>query len=113
MGCDPSQPFAPKTPQILGCRQSTRRAGPINRTVGTMFVPGTSPRAVAERVARRATSLTLATAPTLAWLRMPWMPPLGLARSGSLYNVDGSPDSRVYIQMRGIEQVRIRGALQR
>jgi hypothetical protein len=78
-----------------------------------MFVPGTSPRAVAERVARRATSLTPATAPTFAWLRMPWMPPLGLPRSGNLYNVDGSPDSRVYIQMRGIEQVRIRGALQR
>ena len=30
------------------------------------------------------------------------------ARSGSLDDVDGGPDGRVYIQMRGIEQVRIR-----
>ena len=30
------------------------------------------------------------------------------ARSGSLDDVDGGPDCRVYIQMRGIEQVRIR-----
>ena len=30
------------------------------------------------------------------------------ARSGSLNDVDGGPDGRVYIQMRGIEQVRIR-----
>jgi hypothetical protein len=37
--------------------------------------------------------------------------PLGLPRSGSLYNVDGSPDSRVYIQMCGIEQVCIRSGL--
>src|SRR4029450_5407855 len=30
------------------------------------------------------------------------------ARSASLDDVDGGPDGRVYIQMRGIEQVRIR-----
>ena len=30
------------------------------------------------------------------------------ARSGSLDDVDGGPDGRVYIQMCGIEQVRIR-----
>ena len=30
------------------------------------------------------------------------------ARSGGLDDVDGGPDGRVYIQMRGIEQVRIR-----
>ena len=33
------------------------------------------------------------------------------ARSGGLDDVDGSPDCRVYIQMRGIEQVRIWGLL--
>jgi hypothetical protein len=31
------------------------------------------------------------------------------ARSGGLDDVDGGPDCRVYIQMRGIEQVRILG----
>src|SRR5215813_12898543 len=31
------------------------------------------------------------------------------ARSDGFDNVDGGPDCRVYIQMRGIEQVRIRG----
>ena len=31
------------------------------------------------------------------------------ARSGGLDDVDGGPDGGVYIQMRGIEQVRIRG----
>jgi len=31
------------------------------------------------------------------------------ARSGGLDEVDGGPDSGVYIQMRGVEQVRIRG----
>ena len=34
------------------------------------------------------------------------------ARSASLDDVDGGPDGRVYIQMRGIEQVRIFRALQ-
>jgi hypothetical protein len=34
------------------------------------------------------------------------------ARSGGLDDVDGGPDGRVYIQMRGIEQVRIRGLYQ-
>ena len=34
------------------------------------------------------------------------------ARSGSLDDVDGGPDGRVYIQMRGIEQVRIRRLFQ-
>lgn len=33
------------------------------------------------------------------------------ARPAGLDDVDGGPDCRVYIQMRGIEQVRIRGAL--
>jgi hypothetical protein len=31
------------------------------------------------------------------------------ARSGGLDDVDGGPDCRVYIQMRGIEQVRVLG----
>src|SRR5258706_7909525 len=35
------------------------------------------------------------------------------ARSGGLDNRDGGPERRVYIEMRGIEQVRIRGAHQR
>src|SRR5712675_1707366 len=34
------------------------------------------------------------------------------ARSGGLDNGDGGPERRVYIEMRGIEQVRIRGAHQ-
>src|SRR5215467_14463219 len=40
---------------------------------------------------------------TKEWLATP------SARSDGFDNVDGGPDCRVYIQMRGVEQVRIRG----
>ena len=72
-----------------------------------MFLPGRPAGAAGENT-RTPTPLRSRPSPQ-GGVPVPECNVAGLVRSSGLDDIDGSPDGGVYIQMRGVEQVRVRG----